>query len=114
MTALTRSDVAANSGSAHSSGDSFLIFGQSLTGLSTRQLFLLGIVVGVVGMLGLAMLFGTFNRRLASRRSRRELRGSRREGAALRLDRDRLTQELDDVRRDNLHVDGADADKTPV
>jgi hypothetical protein len=101
--------VGSNSGSAHYSGDSFVIFGQSLTTLTTGQLFLFGLVVGVVGMLGLAMLFGTFNRRLASRGSRRELKGSRREGAALRLDRDRLTQELDDVRRENLRADGADA-----
>jgi hypothetical protein len=64
-------------------------------------------------MLGLAMLFGTFNRRLASRGSRRELKGSRREGAALRLDRDRLTQELDDVRRENSQVDVAEAGQTP-
>jgi hypothetical protein len=106
--------VAANGGSAHSTGDSFVIFGQSLTGLSTGQLFLFGIVVGIVGMLGLALLFGTFNRRLASRRSRRELKGSRREGDALRVDRDRLTQELDDARRDNLQDDGSGAGKTSV
>lgn len=99
--------VAANSGSAHPLGDAFVIFGQSMTGLSTGQLFLYGIVVGVAGMLGLAMLLGAFNRRLASRGSRRELTGSRRESAALRLDRDRLTQELDDERSENLHADAA-------
>jgi hypothetical protein len=106
--------VATNSGSAHSLGDSFAIFGLSPSGLSTGQLFLFGIVVGVVGMLGLAMLFGTFNRRLASRGSRRELKGSRREGAALRVDRDRLTQELDDVRRENSHVDVTHPDRSPA
>jgi hypothetical protein len=42
------------------------------------------------------MLLGTFNRRLASRGSRRALKGSRRESAALRLDRERLTQRLRD------------------
>ncbi len=97
--------VAANSGSAHSLGDSFVIFGQSVTGLSTGQLFLYGIVVGVVGMLGLAMLLGTFNRRLASRGSRRALKGSRRESAALRLDRERLTQQLEDERTEHSRVD---------
>jgi hypothetical protein len=106
--------VATNTGSAHSVGDSFALFGLSRADLSTGQLFGFGIVVGVVGMLGLALLFGTFNRRLASRRSRRELKGSRSEGAALRLDRDRLTQELDDVRRENQHVDVIEAGRTPV
>ena len=90
--------VATNSGTAHPLGDTFVIFGQSLTGLSTGQLFLYGVVVGVVGMLGLAMLLGTFNRRLASRGSRRALKGSRSESAALRLDRERLSQQLDDER----------------
>jgi hypothetical protein len=97
--------VAGNSGSTHSLGDSFVIFGQSVTGLSAGQLFLYGIVVGVVGMLGLAMLLGTFNRRLASRGSRRALKGSRRESAALLLDRERLTQQLDDERTEHSRVD---------
>ncbi|MFZ0157825.1 MAG: hypothetical protein WAL50_02255 [Kineosporiaceae bacterium] len=96
--------VVANSGSAHALGESFVIFGQSVTGLSTGQLFLYGIVVGVVGMLGLAMLLGTFNRRLASRGSRRALKGSRSESAALRLDRERLTQQLDDERTEHSRV----------
>jgi len=107
--------VAANSGSAHPLGDSFVIFGQSITGLSIGQVFLFGIVVGVVGMLGLAVLFGTFNRRLASRGSRRALKGSRRESAALRLDRERLTQQLDDERSERLRVDAAPtADTSPA
>jgi hypothetical protein len=90
--------VATNSGSAHPLGDNFAIFGQHLNGLSTGQLFLWGIVVGVVGMLGLSMLLGAFNLRLASRGARRALKGSRRESTALRLDRDRLTQQLDNER----------------
>jgi hypothetical protein len=106
--------VATNSGGAHTSGEAFVVFGHSFTGLSTGQLFLFGIVVGVVGMLGLALLLGAFNRRLASRGSRRELKGSRREGAALRLDRDRLTQELDDARRENPRADAADASRPPT
>ena len=93
--------VAANS-SAHPSGDSFAIFGQHLTGLSTGQLFAFGIGVGVVGMLGLSMLLGAFTRRLASRGSRRELKTSRRETTDLRLDRDRLTLLLDDERNERL------------
>src|SRR5664280_3485056 len=100
---IAASGVAANSGTSHPLGDAFVIFGQSLTGLSTGQLFLFGIVVGVVGMLGLAMLLGAFNRRLASRGTRRELKGSRRESAALRLDRERLNQQLDDERAGDVN-----------
>jgi len=105
--------TAANSGGAHPLGDSFVIFGQSLTGFSVGQVFLFGIVVGVVGMLGLAMLFGTFNRRLASRRSRRALKGSRRESAALRADRERLTQQLDDERSERGRRPDADISGDP-
>lgn len=97
--------VATNTGSAHPLGDNFVILGQHLNGLSTGQLFLYGIVVGVVGMLGLSMLLGAFSRRLASRESRRELKGSRRETTVLRLDRDRLTQQLDDERSERLRAD---------
>jgi hypothetical protein len=88
--------VAGNSGGAHPLGDNFAIFGHQLNGMSTGQLFLSGMVVGVVGMLGLSMLLGPFTRRLASRGSRRELKGSRRETTVLRQDRDRLAQQLDD------------------
>jgi hypothetical protein len=104
--------AAANDGGAHPPGDPFVIFGQSLPGLSIGQVFLLGIVVGVVGMLGLAMLFGTFNRHVASRGSRRALKGSRRETAALWADRERLTQQLDDERSERRRVDAAPGART--
>jgi hypothetical protein len=97
--------VAANSGTAHPLGDNFTIFGLHLSGLSTGQLFLYGIVVGVLGMLGLSMLLGAFTRRAASRGSRRELKVSRRETTALRLDRDRLTQQLEDERAERAAAD---------
>lgn len=106
-TGVAVAGVVANSGSAHVLGDSFVIFGQSVTGLSIGQLFLFGVIVGAVGMLGLAMLFGTFNRRLASRGSRRALTGSRRESAGLRLDRERLTQQLDDERSERQRLDSS-------
>lgn len=97
--------VASNSGSSHPLGDGFTIAGQHLAGLSTGQLFLIGIVVGVVAMLGLSMLLGVFTQRLASRGSRRELRGSRRETEAIRLDRDRLNQQLDVERGERVQGD---------
>jgi hypothetical protein len=94
--------VATNSGSAHLVGSNFDLLGLHLTGLSTGQLFLYGIVVGAVAMLGLSMLLGAFTRRLASLGSRRELKRSRRETAALRSDRDRVTQQLDDEHTERL------------
>jgi hypothetical protein len=106
--------VATNSVSAHPLGDNFVIFGQHLNGLSTGQLFLGGIVVGVVGMLGLSMLLGPFTRRLASRGSRRALKGSQRETTVLRLDRDRLNQQLDDEHTEQLHPSGSSPDQSTV
>lgn len=103
--AIAVAGVATNSGSAHALGDSFVVFGQHLDGLSTGELFLYGIVVGVVGMLGLSMLLGAFTRRQASRRSRRELKESRHETTAVRQDRDRLVQQLDDEHTERLQAD---------
>jgi hypothetical protein len=97
--------IASNSGNAHALGDAFVIFGQSVTGLSVGQVFLFGLIVGVMGMLGLAMLLGSFNRRVASRRARHELKGSRLESAALRRDRQRLTDQLDDERVERGRLD---------
>ena len=107
---LAVAGVGANSGSAHPLGSDFTVAGLHLSGLSTGQLFLYGIVVGAAGMLGLSMLLGTFSRRLASRGSRRELKGSLAQTDALRLDRERLTQQLDDERdhRSARAVDAAD------
>ena len=90
------SGVLANSGGEHLLGQDFAVLGLQLSGLTTGQLFFYGIIIGVVGMLGLSLLLGAFNRRLASRRSRRALKGSQKESQALRTDRDRLTQQLDD------------------
>jgi H+/gluconate symporter-like permease len=99
--------VAANSGTAHPLGDDFTVLGLHLSGLSTGQLFLYGIVVGVVGMLGLSMLLGAFSRRTASRESRRELKESRRETTAARRDRDELARQLDDERAEHQPVEAS-------
>jgi hypothetical protein len=99
--------VASNSGSAHALGGDFTVAGLHLSGLSSGQLFLYGAVVGVVAMLGLSMLLGTFSRRLASRGSRRDLKESRRETETLRLDHERLTQELHDERNERQRTAGA-------
>lgn len=105
--------VAANSGTGHPLGDNFTVFGLHLSGLSTGQLFLYGILVGVAGMLGLSMLLGAYTRRAASRGSRRELKVSRRETTDLRLDRDRLTQQLEDERAERLAADTSTTAGTP-
>ena len=67
-------------------------------------MFLYGIILGVVGMLGLIMLLGAFGRKMASWGSRRELKASRRENEILRSDRDRLAQQLDDERNQRIRV----------
>lgn len=105
--------VVTNSGSDNALGDTFVVFGQHLDGLSSGQLFLYGIAVGVVGMLGLSMLLGAFTRRMASRRSRRDLKDSQRETSAVRQDRDRLVQQLDDEHTDRLRTGPAGAIETP-
>jgi len=100
------SGVLSNMGATHALGTDFGVAGLHLSGLSVGQLFLYGIVVGAVAMLGLSMLLGTFSRRMASRGARRDLKGSQRETQALRLDRERLTEQLADQRRE---VDPGDA-----
>src|SRR5664280_805821 len=92
--------ITTNTGGAHSVGNHFVVLGRPLAGLSTGRLFLDGILLGVVAMLGSSMLLGTFDRRMASHDSRRELRRSHRESAQLRMDRDRLTLQLSDERTD--------------
>lgn len=105
--------VFANSGSEHLLGQDFSVLGLHLTGLTTGQLFLFGIIVGVVGMLGLSLLGGVFNKRLASRRARRELKGSQKESQSLRTDRDRLTQQLEDEHTLHAQVGTPDASGAP-
>ncbi|MEU4313124.1 hypothetical protein [Nocardia sp. NPDC024068] len=71
--------VFANSGSAHTLTDDFAVFGYHVTG-STGVLFLYGIVVGGIGIAGLALLLA------GARRSARRGRAARRELEAVRRD----------------------------
>lgn len=107
------SGVLANSGGEHLLGQDFSVLGLQLSGLTTGQLFLYGIIIGVLGMLGLSLLLGVFNKRLASRRSRRALKGSQKESQALRTDRDRLTQQLDDEHTERARAEASDTPGTP-
>ncbi|HUW77617.1 MAG TPA: hypothetical protein VMV52_02565 [Candidatus Nanopelagicaceae bacterium] len=86
--------VLTNAGSGHAVGSDFGIFGMHLVRASTGQLFFGGILVGIIGMLGLIMLFSAITRRISSRSSRRELKETRRETEALKEERDQIASQL--------------------
>ena len=79
---------------AHLLTENFSLFGYHVTG-STGTLFLSGIVVGAVAMLGLSVLLAGARRTAGrGRDSRHELKRSQRETAFLNLERDqRLEQQ---------------------
>ncbi len=86
--------VISNGGSAHLLNGDFALFGQHVTGLSTGQLFLFGIIVGLVAALGLSILRGFFARGLASRDLKKELKKSQADSLTLRADFERVQKEL--------------------
>ncbi|HET7355655.1 MAG TPA: hypothetical protein VFJ09_03165 [Nocardioidaceae bacterium] len=114
--------VLSNAGSAHALTHGFAVFGYHVTG-STGTLFLYGIVVGALAMLGLGLLLAGARR--TSRRghtARRGLKQSRKETASAREDRDKVIGQRDAARaetasakddRDKLigQRDAAGADK---
>ncbi len=82
--------VLGNAGSGHALTDGFSVFGYDVTG-STGTLFLYGIVVGIIAMLGLSMLLAGARRTARrGRAARTELKQSRRETAIVSRDRDDL------------------------
>ncbi len=90
--------VLSNSGSGHALTHHFAVFGYHVTG-STGTLFLYGIVVGALGLLGLSLLLAGARR--TSRRGREARRGltqSRRETAAVTEDRDDLLGQRETAR----------------
>jgi hypothetical protein len=101
--------VLTNSGHAHAAGH-FAVFGYHVTG-STGTVFLYGIVVGAIALLGLSLLLAGARR--TSRRGRDARRGlaqSRRETAAVTQDRDDLAGQRDTAgarAASNLGDDGA-------
>ena len=77
-----------NAGTAHPLTENFSVFGYHVTG-STGTLFLSGIVVGAVAMLGLSVLLAGAQRTAGrGRDSRHELAKSQRETAFLNQERD--------------------------
>ena len=85
--------VLVNRGAGHALVHPFAVFGYHVTGSSGR-LFLYGIVVGAIGVVGLSVLLAGARR--TSRRgsaARRGLRQSREETAAVSRDRDDLIKQ---------------------
>jgi uncharacterized membrane protein YciS (DUF1049 family) len=89
--------VLSNAGSAHALNHGFVVFGYHVTG-STGTLFLYGIVVGALAMLGLSLLL-TGARRTShrGRATRRDLEQSRRVTAAVSQQRDDLISRAEAV-----------------
>ena len=90
--------VLSNSGSGHALTHHFALFGYHVTG-STGTLFLYGIVVGALGLLGLSLLLAGARR--TSRRGREARHGltqSRRETATVTQDRDNLRGQRETAR----------------
>ena len=92
--------VLGNAGATHPLAENFSVLGYHVTG-STGTLFLSGIVVGAVALLGLSVLLaGARRSAVRGRDARRDLARSQRETAFVKRQR---TQELD-------HQGGTDTD----
>jgi hypothetical protein len=77
-----------NAGSAHPLSENFSVLGYHVTG-STGTLFLFGIVIGALAMLGMSVLLAGAHRTASrGRDARRELQRSQREGEFVNRDRD--------------------------
>ena len=80
--------VLTNAGAAHPLTENFSVFGYHVTG-STGTLFLFGIVIGAVAMLGLSVLLAGARRTAGrGRDARRELQRSQREAEFVNRERD--------------------------
>jgi hypothetical protein len=104
--------VLSNSGTGHPLTHHFAVLGYHVTG-STGTLFLYGIVVGALGLLGLSLLLAGARR--TSRRGREARRGlsrSRRETAAVSQDRDDLLDQRNTARAHTAHTADANGDDT--
>ena len=87
-----------NSGTTHELTHNFAVFGYHVTG-STGTLFLYGIVLGAIGVLGLGLLLaGARRTSRRGRAARRGLKQSRRETASASQARDALIDERETAR----------------
>lgn len=84
--------VLGNTGPTHPLTENFSVFGYHVTG-STGALFLSGIVIGAVAMLGMSVLLAGASRTAGrGRDARRDLARSQRETALANRDRDTLLE----------------------
>ena len=103
--------VLANAGPAHALTGNFSILGYHVTG-STGTLFVFGIVIGALAMLGLSVLLAGARRTAGrGRDARLELGRSQRESTLLSRDRDLLLEQQGSGRDDGAAV--ASAETTP-
>jgi hypothetical protein len=101
--------VLSNSGSGHALTHPFAVFGYHVTG-STGTLFLYGIVVGALALLGLSLLLaGARRTSRRGREARRRLAQSRRETAAATQDRDDLLDQRETARAHTADTPGNNA-----
>jgi hypothetical protein len=85
--------VLGNSGSEHAVTNGFSVLGITVNG-STGTVFLIGIVVGLVAAVGLALLLaGARRTAVRGNTARRDLKESRRQTAAVSEERDALVDE---------------------
>jgi hypothetical protein len=108
--------VLGNAGHAHALSHGFALFGYHVTG-STGTLFLYGIVVGAIAIIGLSLLLAGARR--TSRRGRTArlgLKQSRSETAAASRDRDDLITQRDTARAETAAArrDGGDDAADPA
>lgn len=90
--------VLGNAGTAHTFTHGFSVFGYHATG-ATGTLFLYGIVVGAVAVLGLSLLLSSARRSARrGREARRGLKQSHLETAAVSQDRDHLVEQRNAAR----------------
>ena len=87
-----------NSGVAHNIPGGFDLFGYNLTGSSGR-IFLYGVIVGIVGMVGLSLLLRGLRHGVQQKvETRRERKTFRHRTETLQEERDRLARELEQER----------------
>jgi hypothetical protein len=101
--------VLGNAGPAHPLTENFAVFGYHVTG-STGTLFLFGIVVGAVALLGLSVLLaGAQRTAYRGRDARRQLAQSEREVALVNRDRDTLLEHHQPIDASPSHMAQAGA-----
>ncbi|GAA3064044.1 hypothetical protein OHU17_37300 (plasmid) [Streptomyces goshikiensis] len=105
--------VMANLGSAHELTNDFSVFGYHVTS-STGALFLYGIAIGALALLGLALMLAGARR--AARRNRVARRDdsipSKRESAVVDREREDLIQQRDAARAETAQILGDDRPAT--